>query len=297
MNQIRSNRSPPPREAEFLPRGNWPDFPPGLVWLVGAGPGDPGLMTLHGLNALRRADHVVYDALANPAILEWCSPGTKLEFAGKRGGRPSPEQRSITFRLIELAKSGARVLRLKGGDPFTFARGGEEAIMLTRAGIPVRITPGITAGIGGLAYAGIPLTHRDVNHSVTLVTGHDTDGAGANAVDWKALSRGSQVIVLYMASRWFRSIAEIFLASGRDPNEPVAVVSQATTPNQAVLESKLHRAADDMDESGIKPPSIICVGRNVPIRHAIEWLPHSENAPEADLPAAASATEIARLAR
>ena len=283
--QAHSRRFSP--ALKLPPHGDWPDFAPGLVWLVGAGPGDPGLLTLHGLNALIQADHVVYDALANPAILEWCPSGTKLEFAGKRGGRPSPDQRNITLRLIELAKSGARVLRLKGGDPFTFARGGEEALKLVRAGVPIRITPGITAGIGGLAYAGIPVTHRDVNHSVTFVTGHDVSGSGEYAIDWPSLSKGSQVIVLYMATKWFRTIAETLLASGRDPGEPVAVVSKATTPDQVVLESVLNRAADDMERSGVMPPSIICVGRNVLLRHEIEWASNLNN-PSAERAAAAA---------
>ncbi|MDE0303655.1 MAG: uroporphyrinogen-III C-methyltransferase [Albidovulum sp.] len=280
MTQIQAEPRRHSPALRFPPQGDWPTFAPGLVWLVGAGPGDPGLLTLHGLNALVQANHVVYDALANPAVLDWCSPGATLEFAGKRGGRPSPEQRDITLRLIELAKSGAKVLRLKGGDPFTFGRGGEEALMLTRAGVPIRITPGVTAGIGGLAYAGIPVTHRDFNRSVTFVTGHDVSGDGANALDWSALSKGSQVIVLYMATKWFRAIAKKFLATGRDPGEPVAIVSRATTPDQVVVVSKLKRAADDMEKLRIQPPSIVCVGRNVLLRHEIEWVSHfdgSEN--------------------
>ncbi|MEM9793765.1 MAG: uroporphyrinogen-III C-methyltransferase, partial [Pseudomonadota bacterium] len=182
-----------------LPHGNWPSFAPGLVWLVGAGPGDPGLLTLHGLNALRQADVIVYDALVDPRLLDWRRPGATVEYAGKRGGKPSPKQRSISLRLIELARAGKRVLRLKGGDPFIFGRGGEEAQTLVQAGIPIRLTPGITAGIGGLAYAGIPATHRDVNQAVTFVTGHDASGQAPAALDWQALARGAPVLVLYMA--------------------------------------------------------------------------------------------------
>ena len=153
-----------------------PELEAGWVWLVGAGPGDPGLLTLHALNALRQADHVVYDALVDETVLEFANPRATLEYAGKRGGKPSPKQRDISSRLVELARAGKRVLRLKGGDPFVFGRGGEEALALVEAGIPFRIVPGVTAGIGGLGYAGIPVTHRDVNHAVTFVTGHMAGG-------------------------------------------------------------------------------------------------------------------------
>src|SRR6266853_1542650 len=154
-----------------------PDFTPGSVWLVGAGPGDPGLLSALALHALDRADVVVYDALVDPRILALAPAGAQLDYAGKRGGRPSPSQPDISARLIRLAREGRRVLRLKGGDPCVFGRGGEEALALAEAAIPFRIVPGITAGIGGLAYAGIPVTHRDINSAVTFVTGHSSCGA------------------------------------------------------------------------------------------------------------------------
>src|SRR5206468_2489718 len=164
---------------------------PGEVWLTGAGPGDPGLLTLHALNAISQADIILYDALVNAAVLHLARPGVTLESAGKRGGRPSPSQRDITARLIELARQGHKVLRLKGGDPFVFGRGGEEAIALAEAGIPYRIVPGITAGIAGLATASIPATMRGVNQAITFVTGHaDPD------FDWSALARTGQPIVI-----------------------------------------------------------------------------------------------------
>ena len=172
-----------------------PDFLPGSVWLVGAGPGDPGLLSVLALHALHHADIVVYDALVDPRILALAPPGATLDYAGKRGGRPSPSQPDISARLIRLAQEGRRVLRLKGGDPCVFGRGGEEALALAEAGVPFRIVPGITAGIGGLAYAGIPVTHRDVNSAVTFVTGHSSDGAVPNGVDWEAIAHGSPVIV------------------------------------------------------------------------------------------------------
>jgi len=224
-----------------LPSNNdWAEFQPGWVWLVGAGPGDPGLLTLHALNALRQADVVVYDALVEPAILEW----TKAEriYAGKRGGKPSPKQRDISLRLVELARQGKRVLRLKGGDPFVFGRGGEEAQTLIQHDIPVRIVPGISAGIGGLAYAGIPVTHRDVNQSVTFITGHDQSGQTPSALDWEAISRASQVLVIYMGMKHIDEITGALLNAGRPINEPVAIVTQATTADQKVLESTLLRA-------------------------------------------------------
>ena len=153
-----------------------PAFAPGSVWLAGAGPGDPGLLSLLALHGLRQADVVVYDALVDERILALARPRHCAEYAGKRGGKPSAKQRDISLRLIELAREGKRVLRLKGGDPFVFGRGGEEALALVAARIPFRIVPGISAGIGGLAYAGIPVTHRDVNSAVTFVTGHDASG-------------------------------------------------------------------------------------------------------------------------
>src|SRR3984957_8150085 len=213
-----------------------PELRPGSVWLVGAGPGDPGLLSVLALHALQSADAIVCDALVDPRILALARAGAVLEDAGKRGGRPSPRQPDISARLIALAHAGKRVLRLKGGDPCVFGRGGEEALALAEAGIPFRIVPGITAAIGGLAYAGIPLTHRGVNSAVTLITGHNSDGAvpgeEASAPDWAAIARGSPVIVLYMALRHLDDIAHRLIAAGRAPDEAVAIVSKATTAEQ-----------------------------------------------------------------
>src|SRR5215472_16768800 len=157
-------------------RGTFPTLEPGHVWLAGAGPGDPGLLTLDALAGLAQAEVVVHDALVDKRVLALARSDAKLEFAGKRGGKPSPTQADISKRLIALARDGRRVLRLKGGDPNVFGRGGEEALALAEAGVPFRIVPGITAAIGGLAYAGIPLTHRGINSAVTLITGHNSDG-------------------------------------------------------------------------------------------------------------------------
>ncbi|MEM1160607.1 MAG: uroporphyrinogen-III C-methyltransferase [Pseudomonadota bacterium] len=260
----------------------WPSLNPGWVWLVGAGPGDPGLMTLHGLNALKQADHIVYDALVDERLLDWAAPGAEIEYAGKRGGKPSPKQRDISLRLIELARAGKKVLRLKGGDPFVFGRGGEEAQTVVAAGIPIRIVPGISAGIGGLAYAGIPLTHRDVNQSVTFLTGHDQSGDAPAAIDWEALARGAPVIVCYMAIKTLPMIAAALIKGGRSVAEPVAVVSNASLPEMQVLETTLGHAAEDVLAAGITPPAIICIGEVVRLRSVLDWVSHMAGQPVTD---------------
>ncbi len=254
----------------LLPKGDWPELMPGWVWLCGAGPGDPGLLTLHALNALRQADAIVFDALVDQRILDWARPEAERIYAGKRGGKPSAKQRDISLQLVDLAKAGKRVLRLKGGDPFIFGRGGEEGQTLVQNGVPIRIIPGISAGIGGLAYAGIPATHRDVNQSLTFVTGHDATGS-APAHDWASIARGSQVIVIYMGMKHIGEIAAELMAAGRAGDEPVAVVTQATTPDQHVLETTLARCETDIAAAALEPPAIICVGQAVKMRQALDW--------------------------
>jgi uroporphyrin-III C-methyltransferase len=254
-----------------LPNKDWPKLQKGWVWLCGAGPGDPGLLTLHALNGLKQADVIVYDALVQSEILDWANPKAKLIFAGKRGGKPSPKQRDISFQLIELARNGNKVLRLKGGDPFVFGRGGEEAQTLIQNEIPIRIIPGISAGIGGLAYAGIPVTHRDINQSVTFVTGHDQNGETPQTLNWTAISQGSQVLVIYMGMKHAKKIASELIKAGRSPHEPVAVVTNATTMTQNVLETTLLNLDDDIVSSKVKPPAIICVGKAVLMRQVLNW--------------------------
>ncbi|WGH78463.1 uroporphyrinogen-III C-methyltransferase [Jannaschia ovalis] len=249
---------------------DWPRMQPGWVWLCGAGPGDPGLLTLHALNALRQADVIVYDALVGEAVLDW-APQAELIYAGKRGGKPSAKQRDISLRLVELARAGRRVLRLKGGDPFVFGRGGEEAQTLVQHGVPIRIVPGITAGIAGLAYAGIPVTHRDVNQSVTFVTGHDASGNAPAALDWAGIARGSQVIVIYMGMKHIGQIAARLIEAGRAPSEPVAVTTTATLEGQRTIETTLARVEADIAAAGLEPPAIICVGLAVALRQALDW--------------------------
>jgi uroporphyrin-III C-methyltransferase len=249
-----------------------PVFEPGWVWLVGAGPGDPGLLTLHAVNALRQADIVVYDALVDPRVLEHARAGAIVEHAGKRGGKPSPKQRDISLKLIQHARAGKRVCRLKGGDPLVFGRGGEEALALVEAKIPFRIVPGISAGIGGLAYAGIPVTHRDVNHSVTFLTGHDQSGLTPSTIDWEGVARGSPVIVMYMALKHLSQIATALIHAGRRMDEPLAIIAGATTEAQSVLETTLGRAAAELAESGMEPPAIVVLGEVVRFRAGLDWL-------------------------
>jgi uroporphyrin-III C-methyltransferase len=249
-----------------------PRFEPGSVWLAGAGPGDPGLLTLLALHALTQADVVVYDALVDRRILALARDGATLENAGKRGGRPSPKQPDISARLVVLAKQDKRVLRLKGGDPFVFGRGGEEALALVAAGVPFRVVPGVTAGVGGLAYAGIPSTHRDINSAVAFVTGHTSSGTVPEGLDWEALAKGAPVLVIYMALKHLGAIAERLIKHGRPPDQPVAIVSQATTERQRVLETTLARCAADAADAALEPPALMVVGDVVRLRAGLDWL-------------------------
>lgn len=247
-----------------------PAFPPGHVWLVGAGPGDPGLLTLHALHTLQQADFVIYDALVSAEVLALARPGATLEYAGKRGGKPSPKQRDISERLIELARQGHRVLRLKGGDPCLFGRGAEEALTLAAARVPFRIVPGVSAGLGGLAAVGIPLTHRDVNSSVTFFTGHDAGGEPPDSLDWHGLVRGAPVLVLYMGLSHLESIAVRLIDAGLAPETPVALVSKATTAEQRVLETTIAHAAEDALAAGLEPPCLAVIGEVVGLRAALD---------------------------
>ena len=249
-----------------------PTLEPGWVWLVGAGPGDPALMTLAGYAALRQADVVVYDALVDSRVLDMAGPEAELEYAGKRGGRPSAKQADISLRLVQLARAGKRVLRLKGGDPFVFGRGGEEALTLVEHAVPFRIVPGVSAGIGGLAYAGIPVTHRETNSAVTFLTGHNVKGEVPDALDWPAIARGSPVIVIYMGLKHLPAIAGKLIDGGRSADEPTAVICQASTDGQRVLETTLARAHDDARAAGMEPPAMIVIGEVVRLRAGLDWL-------------------------
>ena len=249
-----------------------PDFEPGWVWLVGAGPGDPGLLTVLALKALGEADAVVYDALVDERTLMLARRGALLEFAGKRGGKPSPKQPDISQRLVQLAREGRRVLRLKGGDPFVFGRGGEEALALVAAKVPFRVVPGVTAGIGGLAYAGIPATHRDVNEAVTFVTGHNVSGEVPDGIDWPALARGAPVLVFYMALKHLPQIRDRLIEGGRPADEPAAVVSHAATERQRTLVTTLAALVEDAEAARMEPPAIVVVGPAVKMAAGLDWI-------------------------
>ncbi len=246
-----------------------PELQPGHVWLAGAGPGDPGLLTLHAVNALAQADTIVHDALVDRRVLEFARPGAELIFAGKRGGKPSAQQADITARLITLAREGRRVLRLKGGDPFVFGRGGEEVLTLAEHGIPFRIIPGITAGLAALTAAFIPATLRGANQALVFATGHGAEDSGPGTIDWSALARLGQPIVLYMAMAQSAVIARALIAGGMPGDTPAAAIAGATTPRQRVLVTNLRNLPEDMVREGIQAPAIIVIGAIVATRERL----------------------------
>lgn len=258
----------PQRHFAALDHADFPDMEPGTVWLVGAGPGGPGLVSLLAYHALGQADVIVHDALVSPDLLVMAPKAIPRVFAGKRGGKPSPRQADISLQLIDLARAGKRVLRLKGGDPFMFGRGGEEAGALADAGIAFRIVPGISSGLGGLAYAGIPITHRETNQAVIFLTGHDENGAVPGGVDWPAVARAAPVIVMFMAVKHLGTIAEKLLAAGRDPGDRMALVSHAATPQQAVIETTLAEAHTLTD---VPTPAIVVLGPVSAYRQSLDW--------------------------
>ncbi|CAN5852387.1 uroporphyrinogen-III C-methyltransferase [soil metagenome] len=242
-----------------------PDFPPGEVWLAGAGPGDPRLLTVLALHALGQADDIVHDALVDRGVLALRRDGAELIAAGKRGGRPSPHQRDINEVLIERARAGRRVLRLKGGDPFVFGRGWEEASALTHAGIRFRIIPGLTVGLAGTALAGIPATSRDTNHAIVLAAGHRAED-DRSAADWAALAKLGQPIVLYMPMTQLAEIAASLQQGGLSPDLPATLIQSATTDQERVVDSTLGRLAEDAAHHGIGSPAIVVIGANAGLR-------------------------------
>jgi uroporphyrin-III C-methyltransferase len=245
-----------------------PAFDPGSVWLTGAGPGDPGLVSLLALHGLRHADIVIHDALLDPRLLSLVRPGTVVEPWGKRGGRASPRQSDITARLIALAGQGLRVLRLKGGDPFVFGRGAEEALALADAGVPFRIVPGITAGLGGLAYAGIPITAGEANAGFAFVTGHGPDGDVPADLDRVALA---PVLVVYMGLAHLARLSGRLVAAGRSPDEPAALVAEAATARQRGVETRLDGLAEAAAGHALEPPALVVIGPVVRLRDRLDW--------------------------
>ncbi len=252
-------------DALAAQRAGIPVFEPGHVWLAGAGPGDPGLLTLDALAGLAQADVVVHDALVDQRILALAGSQARLEFAGKRGGKPSALQADISERLVALARAGQRVLRLKGGDPFVFGRGGEEAMTLAAAGIPFRIIPGVTAGLAALAAAAIPATLRGVNRAVIFAAGHGAE----EDFDWTPLARTGQPIVLYMVMHNLDRIAAALMDAGLAGTTPAAVIASATTPRQRVLVSTLEKLSDDARAQEFEPPAIVVIGDIVTMRERL----------------------------
>jgi len=248
----------------------------GRVYLVGAGPGDPGLMTVKGLTCLQRADAVVYDYLANPVFLDEAPVAAEKIYVGKTKGCHHTPQDEINALLVDLARRGKTVVRLKGGDPYVFGRGGEEALFLHDAGIPFEVVPGVTAGFAAAAYAGIPLTHRDYTTSLGLVTGHEKPEKKLSSLDWEKLATGVGTLVFYMGMANIETIAEQLVAHGRSPQTPVAIIRWATTPRQETLVADLATVVDQVRESGIQPPAIIVVGEVVALRERLSWF---ENRP------------------
>jgi len=232
----------------------------GKVYLVGAGPGDPGLLTIKGKTLLEFADVVIYDALVSPQILELINPQAEKIHAGKRRGRHSLLQEETTQLLIEKAQNHAIVVRLKGGDPFIFGRGGEEMEDLIQAGVPVEVVPGITSGIAAPAYAGIPLTHRDHSSSITFVTGHETAGKYRPAVNWEALAKGSETIVIYMGVHNLPYIIQQLTQAGQSPETPVALIRWGTRPDQEELIATLETIVQKVEETGFEAPAIAVIG-------------------------------------
>lgn len=243
-----------------------PGFTPGHVWLAGAGPGSLGCLTLEVVAALGEADAVVYDALVDPTVLR-AADGAALHYVGKRRGAHSKPQAEINALLIALAKEGARVLRLKGGDPNIFGRGGEEALALAEAGVPFRILPGVTSAFGALADARIPATRRGVSKALILATGH---GAGTeDDLDWAALARTGQPIVIYMGLGGAEAIAAALRAGGLSPETPAAVIASATLPGERVIVTDLAHLTERITEEDIRPPALIVVGGIVALRAAL----------------------------
>ena len=245
--------------------------PPTKVHLIGAGPGDPGLLTLKGAQALASAAVVVYDRLLSPALLDLAPPAARRIFVGKERGRQALTQSEINALLIAEAQAGHRVVRLKGGDPFVFGRGGEEALALANAGIPYAIVPGVTSAVAAPAYAGIPVTHRGLSTSVTIVTGSEDPSKGATATNWPALARSGGTIVVLMGWAALPGIAAVLQDNGMPPDTPVALVQWGTWPRQRVVSGALANIAERGRDAGIAAPVIAVIGAVAGLRDEIAW--------------------------
>jgi uroporphyrin-III C-methyltransferase/precorrin-2 dehydrogenase/sirohydrochlorin ferrochelatase len=250
----------------------------GEVYLVGAGPGDPDLLTFRALRLMQQADIVVYDRLVSKPVLELVRRDAEKLYAGKERDNHAIPQEDINQLLVRLAKEGKRVLRLKGGDPFIFGRGGEEIETLAAEGIPFQVVPGITAASGCASYSGIPLTHRDYSQAVVFVTGHLQDGT-VN-LNWKALAQPNQTVVFYMGLHGVPSICAGLTGHGMPPTTPVALIQQGTTPNQRVFVTTLEKLPELVQREKIKPPTLIIVGEVVQLHKKLDWFQPTPIAPE-----------------
>ena len=247
------------------------NFDRGSVWLVGAGPGDPGLLSLLAYKSIKKADVIFYDALLNEKILSLARSKARLIYVGKRGNKKSINQLEINKLLINEAKKNKRVLRLKGGDPFIFGRGGEEALSLKLNKIPYKIVPGATAGIAGLAYAGIPATHRDFNTSITFISAYGAGGEKPETIDWTSFSKTSQLIVIYMGLERINWVCFELIKRGRNKHENIAIISNATNKNQKILISTLENCSKDLDKNIIDSPALLVIGKNVLLSPILNW--------------------------
>jgi uroporphyrinogen III methyltransferase/synthase len=244
----------------------------GVVHLVGAGPGDPGLMTRRSLELIAAADVILYDRLIPPGALDGARPDAELRYVGKEPGAPAMAQEDINALLVELGRAGRRVVRLKGGDPFVFGRGGEEAEALAAAGVAFEIVPGVTAGVAAPAYAGIPVTHREAASAVAFVTGHEDPEKDDTSLDWEALARFPGTLVFYMGVRNLPLISERLRAAGRDPGQPAAVVARGTLSGQRTVTATLADVAERVSEAGLRPPAITVLGPVAGLRDTLAWL-------------------------
>lgn len=248
----------------------------GKVYLVGSGPGDPGLITVKGLECIERADVLIYDFLASPIFLKHAPENAEIIYVGKKGGDHTLSQEKINSLIVEKAKSGLTVTRLKGGDPFIFGRGGEEAEVLINAEIPFEIVPGVTSAIAAPAYAGIPLTHRKFTSTLAFVTGHEDPLKEESSIDWTALARGIGTIVFLMGVKNLPYITNRLISHGMDPDTPVALIRWGTTPRQTTVTGKLDTISERAKNAGFKPPAVIVVGHVVKLRERMKWF---ENRP------------------
>jgi uroporphyrin-III C-methyltransferase len=253
----------------------------GTVYLIGAGPGDPGLMTVKGLDLLRSADVVLYDALVNPALLHEASPSAELIDVGKRAGRHKLSQSRINRLLIDRAYSCRCVVRLKGGDPFVFGRGGEELAALKLAGVPVEVVPGVTSAVAALAYAGVPVTHRGVAANFAVVTGHRAEGEDDTGY-WSALAHLDTLVIL-MGMKNLPQISRTLIDAGRDADTPALAVRWGTLPQQEVVSGTLGNLAERIVLAGLKSPAVIVVGAVAALSDTLNWLPSVVHQPELQL--------------